>query len=379
MRRILKAFAAGCVLLLPAGVAHAQTAAELLNGRKALQCYHNDTNVVYCKELLSGQTWKVFTRAEGTWEPWCGTINRDGTKLTCNDGSVPIVINLDGTRKEPLAPEGTNCHFWRDSDGSDWVVYTPESEQKNRVGTTWKVRIDHTTNKPVEATRTKIADIQFSCGLNGSGVYLGESYGTAIIKNLMTGEQSPDFNDTRNCVGTMHPGDKPWIMFEESPVHDRVGIFEWNESAGSARRIWRLEKPDVFGLWSPNNEHFGVILNNGNNAAYKGSLDLIRIAVDTSGDSDNDGAWQIAPMGIIGMVGGPWVERETGVINTRILNSFREGRLQREKPVTVHLKSTATPVSTSVWDLKGRLVGNGPARSLVPGGCFFQREHQHSR
>ena len=53
MLQVLKAFAAGCVLLLPAGAVHARTTAELLNGRRALQCYHNDTNVVFCRDLLS--------------------------------------------------------------------------------------------------------------------------------------------------------------------------------------------------------------------------------------------------------------------------------------------------------------------------------------
>jgi len=53
-------------------------------------------------------------------------------------------------------------------------------------------------------------------------------------------------------------------------VHDRVGIFEWDETTGSARRIRRFENENVFGLWSPNNENFCAILNNGENAANKG-------------------------------------------------------------------------------------------------------------
>lgn len=72
------------------------------------------------------------------------------------------------------------------------------------------------------------------------------------------------------------------------------------------------------------------------------------------------------------VAGGPWVERETGVIDPGILNSFREGRFQREGPVTIHLKSTGNPVSTSVWDLKGRLVGDGAAGALAAGSCFLK-------
>ena len=358
--------------LTPADTTDALTLDDLLNGRRALQCYHNNTNVVYCKDLLSGETWEVFTRAENTWEKWCGTINRDGTKLTCNDGSVPIVINLDGTNKEPVAPVGTNCHFWRDESSEDWVVYTGENESKNRAGTTWKVRIDKTTNKPVESTREKIADIQFSCGLNGSGVYLGESYGTAIIKNLVTGKQSPDFNDTRNCVGTMHPGDKPWIMFEESPAHDMVGIFAWNESNNSARRIWRLEKDSIFGNWSPNNEHFGVILKNRHRAEYNGALFLVAISVDTSGDGDNDGSSRIAPMGISGMVGGPWVEQ--GMVNCDKV-FMRSGHILRNRSnsrlTLVHGSKAVRDEALSVFGLSGRLISNRGSGFDNPEGYYL--------
>ncbi len=358
MRVLLRMCIAAWVLAPLCYADEALTVADLLNGRRALQCFHNGTNVVYCKDLLSGETREVFTRAEETWEKWCGTINRDGTKLTCNDGSVPIVINLDGSNKEAIAPVGTNCHFRRDESSEDWVVYTGENESKNRAGTTWKVRIDKTTNEPVESTRTKIADIQFSCGFNGSGVYLGESYGTSIIMNVETGEQSPDFNDTRNCVGTMHPGDKPWIMFEESPAHDMVGIFAWNESDNSARRIWRLEKDSIFGNWSPNNENFGVILKNRHRAEYNGALFLVGISVDTSGDGDNDGSSRIAPMEISGMVGGPWVEQ--GMVNCD--NVFRHrGHVLPNRPnslTLVHGSKTVRDKTLSVFGLSGRLISN---------------------
>ena len=373
MNHLFRKVTAGCFLSALVIPLSAQTMAELLNGRRALQCYHNDSDAVFCKDLLSGETWEVFSREPDTWERWCGTLNRDGIKLTCNDGSVPIVINLDGTSKQVVAPVGTNCHFWRDESGEDWVVYTAENEAKNRVGTTWKVRIDKLTNKPVESSRTKIADIQFSCGLNGSGVYLGESYGTAIIKNLVTGEQSPDFNDTRNCVGTMHPGDKPWIMFEESPVHDRVGIFEWDESTGSARRIWRFEKENVFGLWSPNDENFCAILNNGENAAKKGELDLVKLWVNVSDTGDNDGSWESAPMGISGYVGGPWIEPKTGTIRPALLRCGHGCRLRQGIPVVPSL--TIYPsISTQAWDARGRMMLMKHAGHPIPAGNVFQRE-----
>ena len=376
MNYLLTNCAVGFFVLSPFMAVTAQTTtAELLNGRRALQCYYNDSNDVYCKELLSGETWKVFSREPDTWERWCGTINCDGTRLTCNDGSVPIVINLDGTNKQAVAPVGTNCHFWRDGSGEDWVVYTAENEAKNRVGTTWKVRIDKLTNKPVESTRVKIADIQFSSGLNGSGVYLGEAYGTAIIKNLVTGEQSPDFNDTRNCVGTMHPGDKPWIMFEESPAHDRVGIFEWNETTGSARRIWRFEKEDVFGLWSPNNENFGLILNNGESAAQRGSLDLVRIVVDTSDTGDNDGSWQIAPMGIVGVLGGPWIERKTGTIQPAVPYGTHGNRLPCGYQPSSHALRRSGATAVYVWDPRGRMMPNGHAGGNLPAGYYLHGDH----
>ena len=362
MRALLRiCFAAG-VLAPFCNAGEALTMAELLGGRRALQCYHNDSNAVFCKDLLSGETWKVLSRKPDTWGRWCGTINRDGTKLTCNDGSVPIVVNLDGTNKEDIAVQGMNCHFWRDNDGNDWVVYTGENENKNRAGTTWKVRVDGSTNKPVESTRTKIADIQFSCGFNGSGVYLGESYGTSLIKNVVTGKQSPDFNDTRNCVGSMHPGDKPWIMFEESPAHDRVGIFEWNESDNSARRIWRLEKESIFGHWSTNNENYCVILNNQHYAHNSAPLDLVRLSVDTSDTGDNDGSWVMAPMGINGMVGGPWVEHgETGTSRLPHLNHTHDNHNQRGNPVTPLAPDSRATTAIHVWDARGRTIPRGTA------------------
>ncbi len=370
MRRLLSVVAAGCMLLLSWGKPHAQTLAELLDGRRALQCYHNDTNVLYCKDLLSGETWEVFTRAPDTWETQVATINREGTKLTCTDGHAPVVINLDGTNKQVVAPEGTNQHFWRDDEGYDWVVYTGENEHKNRAGTTWKVRIDGSTNVPVESTRTKIADIQFSCGFNGSGVYLGESYGTSIIKNIVTGEQSPDFNDTRNCVGSMHPGDKPWIMFEESPAHDRVGIFEWNEAEDTTRRIWRLEKDSIFGLWSPNDENYCVILNDRHNAQNNAPLDLVKLSVDTSGTGDNDGSWEMAPMGISGMVGGPWVEPVGVGIRRGTRENTCERRLHRGGPELLRSDDVSRRVHEAVRDLRGRTVPIRRRGSALPSAYF---------
>jgi len=284
--------------------AHASAASieDLLDGRSAMQAYQ-DGDDVRVRDLATGKDWTLFTRAASTPEPWTGGINRDGTKLCCTDGDRVCVVDLDGSNHQRVTPAGgSNGYFWRDDQGNDWVVYTGEPEHKDQSGTTWRVRIDAKTNKPIESSRRKIADQQYSAGLGGSGVYLFESYGKSYILNVKTGAKSVHLNDAQNCVGSANPGDQPWMMYEESPAHHEVVISEWNEDANAARYIWRYHhKPgQVFARWSTTDNRYATI-------SKAGKLFLVRLRVDTRGDGDNTGSWTEAAMGISHYVGGVWI------------------------------------------------------------------------
>jgi hypothetical protein len=300
---LASAAAALAAFALAASDAPAASLKDLLDGKTALQAYSRGLEV-RVRNLATGADRKVFTRSGPTVEAWAGGINHDGTKLCCMDGRRLCVVNLDGSDHRFVAPQEAGAgYFWRDPSGRDWVVYIGEKENKSQKGTTWRVRIDAATNRPVESTREKIADQQYSAGLGGSGVYLFESYGKSFILNLKTGTKSVHLNSTQNCVGSAHPGGKPWMMYEESPAHHDVVISEWNEATDSARYIWRYHEPasEVFGKWSTTDDRFATITKEGEKRY------LVRLEVDTRGDGDNEGSWEEAPMGLDSHIGGVWI------------------------------------------------------------------------
>jgi len=290
--------------------AGAASVPELLGTKKALQCYQKNFDV-RCRDLQSGDDWLVVKRASGTTKQglWGGSINYDGTKFAFEDGGKVYVADIrDGGNKKSVADhlsKTTNAHFWRDDSNKDWVVYTNGPESKGFSGTTWMVQIS-ADNSPVESSRKKIADKQYACGLGGSGVYLGETYGQSKLYNRETGKLSPNLNNPQNCNGSIHPGNKPWLMYEKDVGHQSVVISEWNESENSSRYIWEhTGAKETFGMWSSTDPEFCVLANNG-------KLSLAKITVDVSGSGDNKGKTVSAALNISGTsrgnCGGPWIQ-----------------------------------------------------------------------
>jgi hypothetical protein len=242
-----------------------------------------DGRDLYVLDCRADQSRKVCTAP--TTLDWNGGPNKNATKICSMAGNRAYVVDWDGSNMQPVTPSGTdNGHFW----GDEWIVYTGEKENKSGAGTTWKVRIDGATNKPIESTRVKIANGQYSGAMNGSGEFLAESYGKAYMYQISTGTKSPPFNDSQNCVGSPHPGNKPQMMFNRDPGHKAMVIGEWNVSANTTRIIWTYSGTEVFGEWSANHENFCII--NGK---------LVRISDKRSASLNMT----------IGRVGGPWVGR----------------------------------------------------------------------
>ncbi|MBD3392071.1 MAG: hypothetical protein GF418_08340, partial [Chitinivibrionales bacterium] len=256
LQNMLRGFAAAVVAC--ACAAHAAGVDDILDGRNALQCYA-DGDDVRCRAIQTGEDWKVFSRSGRTKEVWVGSINDGGNKLVCEDGRWVVVVNLDGSNHQYVAgPRMTNGHFFRDSDGSDWVVYSGEEESDEQAGTTWKVRIDSLTNEALGSTRTLMLGEQYTCGLGGSGEYAGEVFPNAYLYNLTSSEKSTVLYDTTSwwepkcSYGSIHPGGRPMLMFSTDSTLHTIAIAQWLEDTNEARRVWRYRHNDgtAFGLWS---------------------------------------------------------------------------------------------------------------------------------
>ena len=284
-------------------VALGASVSSLLDGKDALQCYRTSgSKIVRCRNLRTGEDWKVFTSASDP--TWMGAINRDGTKLTTVENKRIVVVNLDGSHKRTLTSSDTdNASFWRDSSGRDWVIYNGELGSKYSLnGSTWRVRIDPVTNQPEESTREKILNKHFDSGMTGDGRYVGRTYAESRLYDLQSGVMSPHLNGSQNCVASVNPGDKPWMMYEKEPAHHDVVISEWRRSDNSARYIWQYHygSGEVFGLWSCSDNRYAMM--------RKGSqLYLVKLQVDTSGSGNNTGSYQEAGTGVPNYVGRLWV------------------------------------------------------------------------
>jgi len=216
-----------------------------------------------------------------------------------------IVVNLDGGNLKFVAPENTsNPHFWRDENGDDWVVYTG-LEVVDRSTPTWMVKIDRETNEAIESARTQIADVQYSCGLNGSGKYLGEAWPNVVIMEMETGRVS---SATGPCMGSIHPGDKPWMMHEEDAQHRSAMVNAWDPATDTWQQVWYSGKGDgLICQWSSTNERYATFLR-ATNPNQIAQIDLGYLTFDTSGTDDNVGSHETASMGIDGgMIGGVWM------------------------------------------------------------------------
>ena len=75
---------------------------SLVGTNDVLQCYHIGTTHVRCRNLRTGEDWRVCERENNTHEKWAGSINQDGAKLVLEDGKHVAVVNLDGSQ--------TDCH-----------------------------------------------------------------------------------------------------------------------------------------------------------------------------------------------------------------------------------------------------------------------------
>ncbi len=291
------------LMIVFAKSASAADLSQLLGSNDALQCYHSN-GYIRCKNLKSGEDWRICKHRESR-EAWPGSINRDAEKLTCENGMQVIVVNLDGGNLKTVAPENTsNAHFWRDENGDDWVVYTG-LEVNDRSTPTWMVKIDRETNEAIESTRKQIADVQYSCGLNGSGKYLGEAWPRVLIMEMETGRVS---SPTGPCMGSIHPGDKPWMMHEEDAQHKSAMVNAWDPATDTWQRVWYSGKGDgLICQWSSTNERYATFLR-ATNPNRIAQIDLGYLTFDTSGTDNNDGSHETASMGIEGgMIGGVWV------------------------------------------------------------------------
>jgi len=226
------------------------------------------------------------------------------------NGKQVAVIDVDGSNYQAVTSSNRSSgHFWRDDSGNDWVVYLGELENKNQGGSTWRVRIDSSTNAAIESSREKLNDEQYSAGLGGSGVYLAESYGKSYLYNLQTRQKSVHLNGVQNCVGSAHAGSKPWMMYERDVEHHHVVISEWKESSNTARYIWQYDAGSkvVFAQWSQSDERYATIqLSDDENGPS--SLQLVKLQIDSAGSDDNQGSYQQAAMGIDhNYIGGVWI------------------------------------------------------------------------
>jgi len=305
----------------------AATMADIIGTRSALQCYHVD-NTVRCRDLSTGDDWKVFERSGIIKTPWNGSINAGGIKLVCESGRRNCVINLDGSNLQYVSGLYTgNGRFWRDSLGNDWVVYSGEEESYQQAGTVWKVQIDAVTNMPIDSTRTLMLGAQYSCGLNGSGTYLGDVYANAYLYNLHTRTKSTVLYDTTTwweppCFyGSIHPADKPWLMFSAGAGLHSVVIARWIESANQSQIIWQYNYPagTVWAQWSPTDAGVCAVVKDR-------QLYLVAIHADTTAGSDNTDDYLEAAAGIsfpsdtTGIVGGPWIGARPLVAGTPLIS-----------------------------------------------------------
>ncbi len=285
----------------PACAASAADPSDLLGDRDGLQCFHDGGNSVHCLNIKTGETWKVFNR-DGGVERGMGGINSSGTKLACNDGSAIVVVNLDGTNREAVAEKGVVAFFFVGDDGNDWVGYNgDEAVSGGTDGTTWKVRIDPRTNTPIESTREKVLDRQWTGGISNGGTYIGETYRGCLMKNLQTGEQidlRSAVVDAQCCWGRICPEDKPRILTTPGTGHDKIAVFEWDEASGGGSKLW--EHDAAFSRWSGTDDDYCVAHYDRHDGHAASELHLIRIGID-------GGATETASLGVKGFVGGPWI------------------------------------------------------------------------
>ena len=281
--------------------------AELLGDYDGLQCYHDGSSDVFCLNIKTGRTWKVLSRTAGVARGM-GSISADGTKFVCNDGTGIVAVNLDGTNKKVVAQTGVIGYFFLDEDGNEWIGYNGEGKVSSGTsGTTWKVRIDGETNEPIESTRQKILDEQYTCGISNGGTYIGETYAGCLMKNLETG-QSVNLVDKligkQCCWGQICPEDKPRILCTPSVVHDRIALYEWDEQNNKVTELW--DHDAGFSRWSTTNDDFCVAHFDRHDGFSAKTMYLIQIGVDGK-------QTQSASLGIKGFVGGPWIGTLGGV------------------------------------------------------------------
>ncbi len=306
--------------------------ADLLGELDGLQCYSDGGNSVHCLNIRTGETWKVFDRDGGT-ERGMGGINADGTKLVCNDGKKIVAINLDGTNEETVADQGVCGFFFLGGDGMEWVGYNGEDGVSGGTsGSTWKVRIDEETNRPIESTREKVLDEQWTAGISNGGTYIGESYRGCLMKNLETGAQidlKSEVVGTQTCWGQVNPENKPRILCTPGTGHDRIAIYEWDDPNDGGGKLW--EHNAGFSRWSSTNEDYCVAHYHRGDGHSGSELFLIKIGLD--GEETEE-----ASLGVNGYVGGPWIGTlgGTGVDEGR--RSLRGESLRpAEKPAALSL------------------------------------------
>lgn len=308
---------------------HAEEPGDLLGELDGLQCYSDGGNSVHCLNIKTGETWKVFDRDGGT-ERGMGGINADGTKLACNDGSNIVVVNLDGTSREVVAERGVVAFFFVGDDGNEWVGYNGDDAVSGGTdGTTWKVRIDAGTNEPIESTREKVLDRQWTGGISNGGRYIGETYRGCLMKNLQTGEQI-DLRSavvgTQCCWGRICPEDKPRILTTPGTGHDKIAVFEWDEASGGGSKLW--EHDAAFSRWSGTDDDYCVAHYDRHDGHAASELHLIRIGIDGA-------ATETASLGVKGFVGGPWI----GTLSDNNIRERGTGRISGGVRLADHSRS----------------------------------------
>ena len=276
---------------------------DLVGGMDAYQCYGKGGRV-YVLDCVCGQSREV-TSVSGE-VGWCGGPNRDATKIVFTAGGGVHVVDWDGGNARRVA-SGDMPHFRE----TDRIVYTAD-------GGTHQVRIDRSSNEPIESTRSRICDIECEAGLTGSGRYLCETYPRSFMVEVGSGTKSPYFNENQNCSGSPHPGNEVRMMFNASPMHDQMVIGEWDPADNTTRIVWSYGGSEIFGLWSVNHEDFCVM------AEDESNFRLVRISDKLSAPIDMDGLY----------VGGPWVGNRADA-HISGSGAMRNSRLSTPLQVTV--------------------------------------------
>jgi hypothetical protein len=315
-----------CVSLYPGNRLFAATVADILGTRNALQCYMSGLDI-RCRDLLTGDDWKVTERVKPAKQHWTGSINADGAKLVFEDDRWVCVINLDRSDRHYVAgPRMTNGHFWRDQSGNDWVVYSGEEESFRQAGTTWKVQIDAVTNEAIDSSRTLMLGEQYTCGLSNSGTYLGDVFTHAYLYTMSTAKKSTVLYDTTSwwepkCYyGSVHPGDKPQLMFSIDRGLHTIVIAQWQETTNTRRFIWQYSYPSgaAWALWSSTDPAIASLVKDRR-------LYLLSITPDMSGSANTTGSYTEAATGLsfasdTALVGRPWVGTRPNIAGTPLIN-----------------------------------------------------------